>query len=84
MEEQYNQNYDVKYREVYKNKHLSLNSYLNPITSDMKESEIVLAKISYMQWVDDEDYDRDKIVHFSLLNQEIVEFDYRYFVEQNP
>ena len=37
-----------------------------------------------MQWVDDEDYDRDKIVHFSLLNQEIVEFDYRYFVEQNP
>lgn len=83
MKEQYIQNYDIKAQEFNKGKQLSLTDYLNPITSEMKEREIVLSKISYENLVDYGNPEKGKIVHFSLLNLEMVEFDNQYFGEQD-
>lgn len=83
MKEQYIQNYDIKAREFNKEKQVSLTDYLNPITSDMKEREIVLSKIAYERLVDDDNPDKGKIVHFSLLNPKMVELDNKFFVEHD-
>ncbi len=83
MKEQYIQNYDIKVREFNKEKQVSLTDYLNPITSEMKQREIVLSKIAYERLVDDDNPDKGKIVHFSLLNQEMVELENKFFVEHD-
>lgn len=57
-------------------------NYLNPITSKDKNHEIVIAIKTYEYHVD-LDNKKGRMIHFSILNQRMIDFDYMYFIEHD-